>query len=128
MRRASKVTIEALCGRLADPSARVKYASAKALRALSERSPEDLYPRFDFFVRLLDSEYAILRWNAAHIIANLASVDRQGRIDKRLDRLLAPILGKELIGAANTIQASAMVALAKPHLAGRIADEILKVT
>ncbi len=45
-----------------------------------------------------------------------------------LDRYLAPITGSELIAAANAIQGAAEIARAKPHLAERIAKEILKVS
>jgi hypothetical protein len=119
--------VDVLCSRLADRSPRVKYGSAKTLIHLSEETPGALYPRFDFFANLLDGESTILRWNAARIVANLAPVDSDAKIEKVFDHFFAPILGKEMIGAANTMQAGAVIALAKPHLAGRIAAEILKV-
>jgi hypothetical protein len=53
--------------------------------------------------------------------AHLARADSEGRIEKLLDRYLAPIAGHELIAAANAIQGAADIALAKPHLADRIA-------
>jgi hypothetical protein len=40
---------------LGTETARVKFGCAKALRVLSETRPDLLYPRFDFFVRLLDN-------------------------------------------------------------------------
>jgi len=119
--------IDELCDALADSSPRVKYGSAKALLRVSEEAPEALYPRFDFFARLLDGDNTILRWNATRILGNLAYADCQAKIEKLFDHFFAPIRGKEMIGAANTIQAAAAIALAQPHLAGRIAAEILKV-
>jgi hypothetical protein len=119
--------VDALCEGLADASPRVKYGSAKGLLQLSEEAPAALYPRFDLFARLLDGENTILRWNATRILGNLAPADREGKIENMFDHFFAPILGKEMIGAANTMQAGATIALAKPHLAGRIAAEILKV-
>jgi len=119
--------VNTLCDGLASPEARTKYGSAKQLCRLSEQDPDLLYPRFDFFVHLLDGEIRILRWNSSRILGHLARVDSEGRIDKLLDRYLAPITGHELIAAANTIQGAADIALAKPHLADRIAREIVKV-
>ena len=119
--------VNTLCDGLASPEARTKYGSAKQLCRLSEQDPDLLYPRFDFFVHLLDGEIRILRWNSSRILGHLARVDSEGRIDKLLDRYLAPITGHELIAAANTIQGAADIALAKPYLADRIAREIVKV-
>ncbi len=97
------------------------------LLRLSEQDPELLSPRFDFFAGLLDSDARILRWNASRIVGNLARADHAGQIEPLLDHFLAPIRGREMIAAANTIQGAAAIALAKPHLSGRIANEILKV-
>jgi signal transduction histidine kinase len=120
--------VDSLCHGLASPQARVKYGSAKQLVRLSEQDPGLLYPRFDFFVHLLEGEARILRWNSSRILGHLARVDRDQRIEKLLDRFLAPITGHELIAAANAIQGAADIALAKPHLADRIAREIVKVS
>lgn len=119
--------IEKLCRDLDSKVPRLKYHSAKALLVLSAEKPDLLYPRFDVFVQLLDGDNRILRWNATRILGNLAAVDRLGLLDPVLDRLFAQITGNEMIGAANAIAAAAAIAVAKPHLAGRVADEILKV-
>jgi hypothetical protein len=119
--------VDELCERLASPQARIKYGSAKQLLRLSEEDPDLLYPRFDFFVRLMDSENRIFRWNARRILGNLARVDSQGRIEKIFDRFFAPIVEHEMISAANTMQGGAAIACAKPLLADRIALQILKV-
>jgi hypothetical protein len=120
--------VNSLCDGLASPEARTKYGSAKELRRLSEQDPDLLYPRFDFFARLMDGETRILRWDSSRILGHLARVDSAGRIDKLLDRYLAPIIGPEMIAAANVIQGAADIALAKPHLADRIARAIVKVS
>jgi hypothetical protein len=120
--------VNALCDGLASPQARTKYGSAKLLRRLSEQDPGLLYPRFDFFAHLMEGETRILRWDSSRILGHLARVDSEGRIDKLLDRYLAPIAGNELIAAANAIQGAADIARSKPHLADRIATEIVKVS
>jgi hypothetical protein len=119
--------LEALLEGLNAPSARVKYGSLKALRLMSEQVPESLYPRFDFFVGLLDSDNALMRWGSTRILGNLAAADREDKLEKTLGKFLAPVLGHELIGAANAIGAAAKIALGKPHLAERIAKQILAV-
>jgi hypothetical protein len=94
----------------------IKYGCAKVLQAISERKPELLYPRFDFFVGLLDSDNQFFRWYAVRILANLASVDRKCKIEKIFRKYVSPIPGPALITAA----------LAKPKMTERIAREILK--
>jgi len=106
---------------------RVKFGSAKALWLLAETAPELLYPRFDFFLALLDSENRILRWNATRVLACLAPVDTDGKLDAALDKYLSPIPGPEMIAAANAIQWASRIALAKPCLADCIARAILEV-
>ncbi len=108
-------------------SGRVRLGASKALRVLSERDPESVYPHFDFFVDLLGSRNHILKWNAMLTLANLAPVDREGRLDRIMDAYLAPISGPNMIDAANAIRGAAAIAQAKPHLAPMIAGRILAV-
>ena len=119
--------IDGLFEGLGSKTARVKYGAAKALKMVSEQAPDLLYPRWDTLVRLLENDNAFLRWGSTQILGNLAAVDHEDRFEPMLGRFLAPISGKEMIGAANAIAAAASIALAKPHLADRIVKEILKV-
>ena len=122
-RRAIREAIEGLSSN----TARVRFSCLKTLRLISEESPAALYPFIDEFIALLDSENKIMKWGAIIIIGNLAGVDTDNRIDGILDRFLSPITGHTMITAANTICAAGKIAATKPHLADRIAREILKV-
>jgi hypothetical protein len=82
---------------------------------------------FERFVHLLHADNKILQWEAMRIIANLASVDSDGKIERILDEYLEPIRGPVMITAANVIKGAAGTAVAKPHLAGRIAKALLGV-
>jgi hypothetical protein len=107
--------------------ARIKYGCARVLRLLSEKKPELLYSWFDLFVGLLDSDNSFLKWDAIHILGNLAAVDTEDKFEKILDRYFAPIPGPVLITAANVIGGAAKIALAKPALTEGITGEILKI-
>jgi hypothetical protein len=48
----------------------VKFGASKALRILSERVPEALYPHFDSFAAMLSHDNQILKWNATLTLAN----------------------------------------------------------
>ena len=112
---------------LSSEKARLKLASSKALRNLSEHAPERVYPFFDIFAGLLGHENNIIKWNAILTLAHLARADGDGKIDILLDRYLEPITGPVMITAANTIKGAALIARQKPHLAERIAKCILRV-
>ncbi|MBK8979003.1 MAG: hypothetical protein IPM29_24165 [Planctomycetes bacterium] len=111
--------VDALGGLDAD-RARVRFGCAKLLRIVADEHPELLYPHFPRFRRLLDSDNRIMRWEAIHVIGRLGAVDTGRRIDRILDRLLAPLCGPDLVTAANTIDAAGHIAVAKPYLADRI--------
>ncbi len=107
--------------------ARVKYGCAKILRIISDEAPELLYPRIDYFIGLLDCDNNILKWEAIYVIANLAAVDTEDRIEPIFERYFAPIPGPVMITAANVIGGAAKIARAKPQLTERIIRELLKV-
>ncbi|MBZ5580857.1 MAG: hypothetical protein LAQ30_01400 [Acidobacteriia bacterium] len=117
----------ALIEGIGSKTAAVRFESAKTLVRMSETEPELLYPHFDLFLAMLDHENSILRWNAAQVLAGLASVDSEEKIEAALDKYLSPICGPEMIAAATAMQGAARIALAKPRLAGRLAAAILWV-
>ncbi len=104
-----------------------RYTYEKVLRRVSERRPELAYPWFDVFAAMLNHDNSFLKWGAIMTIANLASVDSEGKFDAIFEKYYAPIRGPVMVTAANIIGSSPKIARAKPHLAGRIAREVLKV-
>lgn len=105
----------------------IKYGCSKVLRILSQKQPAILYPRFVFFVGLLDCDNSFLKWDAVRIVANLAAVDSEKKVEPMLGRYLQPIGGPVMITAATIIGSAARVALAKPELASRIVRALLEV-
>jgi hypothetical protein len=124
--RRPQLLLEVFEGLSAD-QARVKYGCLKLLRLMSERQPAVLYPEFDRFVALLDSENNILKWGAIIVIGNLAVVDSRKKIDRMLDRYLSPITGPVLITAANIVGGAARIAMAKPYLSDKVARGLMQV-
>jgi hypothetical protein len=119
--------LEEVLGGLDEPTARIRFSCAKALRLLSETRPDLLYPEFDFFVRLLDHQNKIFQWEAALVLSHLVRVDGEDRFAAIFERYFAPIRGPVMITAAQVLRGAARIAVAKPHLADRIAAEVLKV-
>ena len=119
--------LEAIITGLGAETARIRYGCAKALRVVSEDRPDLLYPRFDFFVSLLDGDNKILQWEALFVLSHLARVDIKDRFAAIFTKYFSPIRGPVMITAANAIQGGARIARAKPALATRIVGEILQV-
>lgn len=104
-----------------------KFAYEKALRIVSEKRPGLIYPYFDVFTELLDSDNSFLKWGAIITVGNLTSVDTKKKFEAIFKKYYAPIAGPVLVTAANIIGSSVTIAQAKPSLVDPITREILKV-
>jgi hypothetical protein len=104
-----------------------KFAYEKILRFVSAKRPDLIYPYFNVFAGLLDSENNILKWGAIMTIANLTSADTEKKFEAIFRKYFDPISGPAMITADNIIGSSVTIALAKPTLTNVIAEEILKV-
>jgi hypothetical protein len=107
--------------------AAVRYTCAKVLMDLSEDYPEKLYPYWNEFTTLLDSKYRILTWNAMAIIANLAKVDTQDKLNAIFHKYYSFLNNGYMVTVATAVGNSAKIALAKPKLIPRITAELLNV-
>ena len=116
-----------LLGGTCSSEAAVRYGCAKVLMDLSADHPEKLYPYMDAIIKLLDSKYRILTWNALAIIANLAKVDLDKKFDAVFDKYYGFLGNEYMVTVANTVGNSGKIALAKPYLMHRITAELLKV-
>lgn len=108
-------------------TAKIKYASAKKAIAISKEGPSELYPDFDFFVELLNSENQIIKWTAIQVIGNLSKVDKKKKVDKLLPRLIGFLNCGKMITANNTILVLSEIVLNKPEYQKMIFKEFIKV-
>jgi hypothetical protein len=102
-------------------------SSSKVLMDLSEKYPEKLYPHMQAFIELLNSKHRILTWNSMAIIANLTKVDTERKFDGIFDKYYDFLNDEYMVTVANVIVNSAKIALAKPYLAQKITEKLLKV-
>jgi nitrate reductase NapAB chaperone NapD len=124
----SKESLSELLDGIASANPRVKFRSAKILRMISKRNPEMLYSSWDFFVKLLDSENNILKWNAIDIIANLTRVDSYSKFDRLFKKFYSGLLYEgSLITAGHVVSGSSIIVRARPELQHKITKELLKV-
>ncbi|UCH64418.1 MAG: hypothetical protein JSW63_07215 [Ignavibacterium sp.] len=114
---------------------RIKNAAAKCLREVSRINPKKLYPDFNIFVKLIDGDDTILKWNVIEVLSNLTEVDNEnlpagkaGKFNiKVLNKYFALLYDESMVTAANTITALGKVALNKPRLRNKITEELVKV-
>jgi hypothetical protein len=112
---------------MAAPSGVGRFAAGKALAVTAAKNPARVYPHFDALAGLLKSDCKIVRWNAMQIVASLAEVDKERKLDAVLDDYLGFIRGHNLISAANTIRGAGQIARFRPDLLDRIIEAILEV-
>jgi hypothetical protein len=121
-----KIPLSDIFEGLNSKTARVKYKCAKILRYISQKKPEMLYPRFDYFVSLLDTQNQILKWNAIDIIANLNCVDSDRRFEKVFLKFYNKLKEGSLITSGHIIESSANIIKARPELKGKITEILLQ--
>lgn len=106
---------------------RVKNATAKILRIVSEKHPERLYPHFSLFVDHLEGGDTILKWNAIMVIANLAAVDKKNLVDRQMKKYYECLGDEKMVTAANAIDNMGKIACAKPKLRNDITKHLISV-
>lgn len=112
---------------LSSTDPKVKYGCSRNLIAISESNPAELYPHLKVFADLLKNENKILKWTGIIVIGNLAKVDRNGKIDYLMAKLIKFLNSGNMITANNSIAALSNIALAKPEYQKLITKELLKV-
>lgn len=105
----------------------IKYGCAKTLRIVSQDSPKILYPKWDFFVEMLESGNTFLKSIAVQIIANLTRVDSKSRFEKLFNKFYRLLDDKSMVTTSNLVRMSGVIAKAKPELQSKITDKLLSI-
>jgi len=102
-----------------------RYNSFKTLLFICEEKPEVLYPNWDFFSNLLESDNAYHKQVGMYIIANLTSVDPQNKFEKISDKYFDLLNSTSVMNAGHAALNAGKIAKAKPHLRARITNLLL---
>jgi hypothetical protein len=105
----------------------IRYSSFKALNVLSEKHPERLYGKWDFFANLLCSDNTHHKYIAIYIIANLTKVDVENKFEKLFNAYYDLLGDKSIIPPAHVALNSGKIALAKPELQAEITSRLLAI-
>jgi hypothetical protein len=112
---------------VSSPNKRIKNATAKILRTVSEQYPEKLYPKFDFFVENMNRDDTILKWLAMDTIANMVTIDKKNKIDKVLKKYYDMLSDESMITAAHSVESLGKIAKFKPDYRAEITNQLYKI-
>jgi hypothetical protein len=121
-----KVLQEALDGVFSKKDV-VRQNSFQALNFLSEKHPEKLYAKWDFFTNLIHKGNAFHKYIAIYIIANLTKADPENKFEKIFDAYYGLLSDKSVIPPAHVAVNSGKIALAKPKLQAEITNRLLDI-
>jgi hypothetical protein len=121
-----KVLQEALNGVLSKKDV-VRQNSFQALSFLSEKHPEKLYGKWDFFANLIRKGNAFHKYIAIYIIANLTRADAENKFEKLFEAYYGLLSDKSVIPPAHVAVNSGKIALAKPKLEAEITSRLLDI-
>ncbi len=105
----------------------LRYNCFKVILFISEEHGEALYPKWDFFVKLLDSDNTYWKMSGLQIIANLTRVDTDKKFDDICDKYYRLLADRGTVVAAHAAINSGKIASAKPDLQARITDKLLSI-
>ncbi|NIN00243.1 MAG: hypothetical protein GTO24_19850 [candidate division Zixibacteria bacterium] len=106
---------------------KIRFNCFKVLLFISEQHPKVLYPKWDFFATLLDSDNTYLKYIAIYVIANLAVDDPRGRFEKIFNKYYGLLDDESVIPPSHVAANSAKIARAKPKLQTRITNRLLDI-
>jgi hypothetical protein len=124
---ASEKLLSELLDGLMSKDETLRYNCSKVILFISEEHGGVLYPKWDFFVRLLDSDNTYWKMSGLQIIANLARVDADKKFDDIFEKYYRLLGYRGTVVAAHAALNSGKIARARPDLQARITDRLLSI-
>lgn len=104
-----------------------KFGFAKELLIIGKNDPEQLYPYFDRWERLLEENNNVLRWTGIDILGFLASVDSENRVDPKIVEIIDFYRSGHLVTSNHAIFAMGLIAKHKPKHRDWLLNELLSI-
>jgi hypothetical protein len=106
----------------------LKNALIKTFTVISKKSPQTLYPHFQFFSDLMLDPDKILQWNAIDIVANMAEIDEMGYFDQSMiQRYLNLLEDSSMITASHSVDNLWKIAKSVKWAQNTIAEHLLRI-
>ena len=105
----------------------LRYNCFKVLMLVSKTRGQVLYPKWDYFVELLNSDNSYHKMSAVHLIANLTKVDTENKFEKIFDKYYGLLDDKSMIVAIYVAGNSGQIVKAKPQLESHVTSRLLNI-
>ena len=105
----------------------VRQNSFQTLNFLSEKHPDSVYGRWDFFADLIRRGNSFHKYIAVWVIANLTKADPENKFEKLFDDYYGLLGDKSVIPAGHVAAKSGKIALAKPELQAEITNRLFDI-
>lgn len=105
----------------------IRGNSYEALMCLAGDHPTVLFPHWDYFVELLESNNKFSAYCAVHLIAALSETDVEDRFEAIFDAFYNLLNDESVMIAGHIAGLSGKVAKAKPDLQPRITEKLLSI-
>lgn len=105
----------------------IRFNSFKVLLLISEEHPKVLYPEWDFFAKLLDTDNAYHIYIAIYIIANLTRVDKKNKFEKIFSKYYDLLDDSRIVPPSHVALNSGKIIRAKPKLQKKITKRLLAI-
>ena len=101
--------------------------SFKILEIISQENPEFLYPKWDYFTKMLKSKNNYHKFIAVYIIGDLTAVDKENKFEKIFDEYYGLLGGDKTMISSHVALNSSKIILNKPVLQDKIIDLLLNI-
>lgn len=105
----------------------IRFNSSNVLKVISQKNPETIYPKFDYFVEMLGSSNAYHQCCAIELIANLACSDPKNKFENVFNKFFDILKNEKTIPSAYLARNSGKIALTKPDLRKKITNKLLSI-
>jgi hypothetical protein len=105
----------------------IRYPNAIAIQTLGEEIPEKIYPKFDYFVELINSDNAFHRSIGLNVIADLTKVDTEMKFEKIFEKYFDLLDDKSVMVARQLTMVSGKIMEHKQNLREKIVNKLLNI-
>ncbi|MCY3410686.1 MAG: hypothetical protein INQ03_03515 [Candidatus Heimdallarchaeota archaeon] len=107
---------------IAQDKKKLQSGCSEILSIVSEVKPEVIYPYVDTFIRNLNSERPVLRWEAVCTLGNLISVDNENKIIPHLSKIIENLTSDSIVLKLHSFRAMIKIAIEKKEVRDKIVN------
>ncbi len=101
--------------------------SFNILQVISEEKPDILYPKWDYFKKMLTSKNNYHKYIAIYILADLTKIDKENKFEDIFEDYYGILAGDKVMAASHVALNSSKIAVNKPELQSKILGRLLDI-